>query len=615
MVDVKINGVGYQLAEDAEGEHYSLSAEPLRPPNAVTVQGEDSQKFQMRPDTLLWSLTDWSGGEGQNKFDWQNGNRWRELDAVRAFDQPGRLSPGWPVITGTLGGSTATLDGGLARGAFQTWLFASAGPDVYRIDNDGALGGPYTFTGPTNGGGVSTAADFGYVYWHELTTNNVWKWDMNVFGLTPTQIDSGAMPATSDPALAELGAYVYVYIPVEGKIWELPKTGTPGDVLIDDFSVDKSSGVTGDYALAVMNNKIYALTNQITYSTVREITPTSAAGPGHGAEIARLHGVLSYAMWAHGGVLYVLGRTGDTDEIAVFYLEPGGSYGSLGAVRTVGATAFGTGGTYNSDMLQHFFILNSGGFHKVFQVDAVTGNVAVIASVSSPGPLGGMVYRGSKGGHWTTDNGGVSGRRLLYADSKKYTPSSYAISPWNDFALADEKILSSLVLSMEALPADWQVRVDYALDGTDTWTNAIDVTATNSKGTKVFVSSDASTVKFRQLSIRIRMDYTGLDDPPTTGPSILGVDALAMVAKPTKVWRLLLDLSDGKSRDNPTSGARKAANLEAATETEAVVSFQDFYGSSTPGVAVEHDVIIDSYTLVRSSPGEGVAAVTLKEVA
>ena len=40
--DFEINGVKYNAAEDAEGDHYTLVGEPLRPPNAVTVQGENS---------------------------------------------------------------------------------------------------------------------------------------------------------------------------------------------------------------------------------------------------------------------------------------------------------------------------------------------------------------------------------------------------------------------------------------------------------------------------------------------------------------------------------------------------------------------------------------------
>jgi len=59
---ISLDGVKYRLDEAAEGEHYIRAGEPLRPPNAQVVQGETGQKFQMRPDTLLWSITDWSGG-------------------------------------------------------------------------------------------------------------------------------------------------------------------------------------------------------------------------------------------------------------------------------------------------------------------------------------------------------------------------------------------------------------------------------------------------------------------------------------------------------------------------------------------------------------------------
>ncbi len=98
---VEINGVKYRLFESGEGSNYVRSVEPLRPPNAVVVQGAARQDlFQMRQDVLLWSLTDWSGGEGQYKYDPSAPNRHALLRNVQAFKRPGTLRPG-PMMVPT----------------------------------------------------------------------------------------------------------------------------------------------------------------------------------------------------------------------------------------------------------------------------------------------------------------------------------------------------------------------------------------------------------------------------------------------------------------------------------------------------------------------------------
>src|SRR5690606_12664273 len=73
--------------------------------------------------------------------------------------------------------------------------------------------------------------------------------------------------------------------------------------------------------------------------------------------------------------------------------------------------------------------------------------------------------------------------RLYRARRDRYAVDSYAISSWHDFTLADEKILGSIVLACEPLPADWTVYVDYATNGVDSWTNAITYTTATGTGT------------------------------------------------------------------------------------------------------------------------------------
>jgi hypothetical protein len=352
-------------------------------------------------------------------------------------------------------------------------------------------------------------------------------------------------------------------------------------------------------------------------TAIREITPTSAAGTGFGAEIVRIPGFEGLSLSAHSGTLYLVGRYGAAEHLTVMYVAPGGEYGSLGRIREgtgLGAVSSHPAGTR---MLDHFFLAENGNGSSVqglWQVDAVSGGMAMIAYVEDADidgePIGPVAHNGDI--FWSVNVNANTTARVVRARPDQYTISSEVISPWHDFDLADEKILSSLVLSMEDLPANWQVRVDYAIDGDDTWTNAIDNSTDNSNGQTTQVSTDTTTVKFRTLSIRIRMDYTG-GGVPTTAPAILGVDALAQVAKVQPVFRLLLDLDDDEGRTPlGLSGSKKFANIRDAAATEKVVAFKDGYADRN--AVTEYDVIIDQYAMVLSTSGEGLAQVVLREV-
>src|SRR5690606_35015078 len=55
-------------------------------------QGEENL-FQLREEVLLWSISDWSGGEGRIRFSPQQPNLHWRLRNVDAFSRPGKLSP------------------------------------------------------------------------------------------------------------------------------------------------------------------------------------------------------------------------------------------------------------------------------------------------------------------------------------------------------------------------------------------------------------------------------------------------------------------------------------------------------------------------------------------
>ena len=611
--DFELNGVKYMAAEDAEGDHYVEAAEPLRPPNAVTVQGESSQKFQMRADTLLWSITDWSGGENQYKFQSRNPDRVRVLNGVRAFEKPGTLTPGYYIEdTQNNGGSDLVEDGQLVIGAGALYLLDANTNDAFLWnDSTKRWGSGVALTGVTNGAIRTAIGDNAFIYWNEFSTQDIWKWD----GSAAPVLISTAIVDANNSHLVSLGPFIYACSSLLGAVWEIAKTGS-GTTLIDDFVDD--AGVEGLSLATAMDGRIYMAIPNKGGTTVREITPTTAAGTGFGAEISRLPGFVVQSLWSHSGVLYMIGDIG-TDEDAVMYLVPGGTFGTLGLVRIGDDLGRGVGQNNGSGLLEHYFAMSrtsgSDAQSLLFQVDSVSGGFACIGidedgsakneEVDSVAVFDGQVFFS---GH--QDN---STRRVMRASLDRFTKTSFTLSPWHDFELADEKILASLVLSVESLPADWTVEVDYATDNVDTFTGGITYTTTGGKGTKLRISTDASTVKFRTISIRIRMTYTG-GGVPTSGPVITGVDVMALVAKPTGVWRIMLDLSDDKSGNQGHSGAKKIANIRAAKDTQGVVDFKDGYDSRSPNSFTAYDVTVDSYVMLLSHPGEGVVQVTLKEV-
>lgn len=597
---IELNGVGYRLAEDAEGQHYIRTYEPLRPPNAGVVQGEQSAKFQVRPDTLLWSLTDWSGGAGQFLFDLENPNRHRELHAVRAFERPGVLQPGY-FVEETLDNAAGTFDdfeGVLAVVDGRLALKSLSDAQVV-LWGSGAWEAPITLDTVSSGtivGGVW--GDTNNLYIVHSGTNDIYSWPGS--GTSVTALDTTGVP--TDPIIAALGPVVYAA--GGGEVWEVSISGgSPVEVY------NYTGTAVGLYPL---NGRMYLLVQDNQTTHIHELTPTTAAGPGFGVELTALPGLTSQALWAHSGLLFVGGVLEESEEQAIFYVAPDGALGTLGPVELDSAVEFLVAGPNNSAMLSHFFATYNSvasGDLTLYQVDSISGGMSAVATIALNTPTARNVayYEGDLFVSATIDG---PANRTYRALRGGYAEDSYAVSSWHDFTLADEKLLGSIVLACEPLPADWTVYVDYARDGIDSWTNAITYTTDNGTGTKVAVSTDSSTITFRTLSIRIRMEYTG-SGAPTTAPAVLGVDVMATVVQPQKVWRLLLDLADDSGEG---LGEKRITNLVTAATSKVAVQLNDGYRSRKPGQFDAHDVIVDQCDMVLHRPGEGVAHVLLREV-
>lgn len=617
---IELDGVAYKLAQDAQGQHHVVSGEPLRPPNSVTIQGESQQKFQPRPDILLWRIDDWSAGEGFNKVDFGRPGRSKQLQACRVFEEPGHLIPGFYVAVGATPGPDTAVQKSLAlvTGIDKLYGLDTASNAVYTWNDSTERWGSTTLSGPSVGSQNNAAGDTDAIYWIERGTTTVWKWTGS--GVA-TSISTGLIDANTN-YITQLGAYVYVYRPRSGKVWEIPKSGAAG-VEIDDFG-ETSEIPLGLSPITTLDGRVYALVSQRNRTAIREIVPTSAAGTGYGSEIARFEGFAGDAIWSHSGTLYILGRFQETTTTrAIMYLSPGGQYGSLGEIREGQSLLQGSGGAQR--MLDHFWVQRRGGTdysnHTVFQVDATSGAIAAVAYdgigyATGMNVMSVVAHRGNI--FWSTSDT-ASYKLQMWADMDSYATEAWATSPAHDFDLGSVKYLGTLSLTCEPLPSDWTVYVDYKADEA-AWTTGITLSAAGSSGAENTISTDSSTVEFRRLQLRVRMEYTGAapgdyGPGPTTAPVVTGVEARAAVASKVRVFRYLLDLNDDHSSAKQSlSGASKADLFLASAAKTVVLDLKDGYTDRRAGHYDQYDVVVDSYNVVLDRPGEGLAEVTLREV-
>jgi hypothetical protein len=613
---VELDGIPFRLAEGAEGQHHNVVGEPLRPPNAVTVQGESQQKFQPRPEVLLWNWTDWSEGEGRRTLRFGDAGRSWQLRAVRVFEEPGHLIPGYytEITQDSTGASDLAKSLALVVGMGNLYGLDTNADDVYLWDG-AKWGAAATISGPGVGSEDNAVGDSDAIYWVERSTNNVFKWT-----------GSGAATKISDVTILDddvyidhLGPYVYVYSPIEASVWEIPKDGGSDGTLIDDFE-ETGDVPYGRSGITTLHGRAYVMVSHTNRTMVREITPTTAAGTGYGAEIARIDGFTGEAIWSHSGSLFMLGRYRDEAGIdrTVLYLTPGGEYGTLGEIRSGVALNGGTGGS--GRMLDHFFVMTrqdaTDANHTLFQIDSVSGGIAALSydavgDATGEQPRSVTCFEGDI--FWSTEHTATA-KRTMRAYPGAYQIDSQAISSEHDFDLVSEKFLSSMVLSCEPLPADWTVYVDYQINGSGTWVNVITYTTDGGTGETVAVTTDSSTVEFKRLQMRCRFSYTG-GGIPTSAPVVLGIEARAIVATKVRVVRLLLDLSTDQSAGKQSKeGPAKIDQFQAIVAKSTSVDFKDGYTSHRSGEYDNYDVFVDDYAIILNTPGEGVAAVTLREV-
>lgn len=625
---VSLNGVKYRLYESGGDDHYQTGYEPLRPPNSVVVQGTSRQDlFQSRPDVLLWSLTDWSGGEGQIKYVADASDRHAVLNNVDPFSRPGQLLAG-PAIEQSLDNAGSPF-----TGAKSTLVIFGKTGKLWAVDWDTTTKNYWiwnegtsrwstanvipTAAGPSLRDGVD--ADDQYLYYYDSSAGHLYKFD----GTTATKMNSTGLATTSGVVVRHLGDYVYLIQPAVGKAWEIVKTATGATAYteIDNWDPATENAAADHYGQVCRGpDRLYIL---LAYkdgtATVRELAPSTAAGTGFGKEIAVWKGIHAHTIWFHNGLIQVGAWKvgGGQQERIILYQVPGSTYGTLGLVRDPLEEAYSAvhrGTDDGSGLDTFYFTVSDTGLNnsRLYQIDSISGGMA---QISQTGP---DAHDCNAATAWNGDvffSGFEVVDEFIYrAVDGEYYDGGYAISPWHDMGLSDEKVLSSITLHCEQLPANWEVEIDYVFDGGSIYSQAGVYSTTNGTGEKYTVSTSGTPKTFRSMRVRITLDYTG-GGTPTTTPVINSVEVRAQLAKNTKRWNLLLDLQDdlaGSQQAQP--GNLKIDNIQAL-DALTVVEFQDGYVNRKAGVFDSYDVVIDQATVVLDRAGEGYAQVILREVA
>lgn len=620
MKHVKVNGVWYRLAEDAEGVHYQLTLQPLRAPNSQLVQG-DTGEFQIRPDVLLWSWTDWSEGEGQINVEQREPGRSRILQGVEPFQKPGTLTTGHKATVVNDSGGSPMSGGYSLVSAYDTlWAIATSGISAYpwnpaTDEFDPGEG----MTGVSQVDPNSCVGDSDYLFVHDRGTNEIRRrTDAGVWSLHNDQCT-----LTGEVIMTEMGPYVYIWVPETGTVYEISKeTANTTTAEVPITYVNASNYVNSDQALMVQGDgRVYLAQHDATRTRMHEITPSSAAGTGFGNELAVINGVTPEAVWYAAGTLFMMAHDRTPDgtvgsDRQIFYIDPGGSYGTLGSVRgftdTNGPSALYAVPAQGRLAMSAFALPATNEANdtddvrmNLFEVDQVTGGFAATGGddgtlATTSQPISCVYFQGA---YYLSTNSALIRWNV---QTRSVAETGIAESPANTFGLTGEKILESITVICDPLPSGSSIDVGYSIDGA-AWVDATAVSVAGSSEGTLTISTDTSTKQFNSLEVRVKLNGSG-----SSAPTVRAVDVYASVNRRVKVWDLMLDCTDDAAPQG-YNGAQIIRNIMDISENT-VIDFVDNYLTHDHTYnGDQYDVKMDGASLTVTQPGEGIVSLRLIE--
>ena len=626
---IKLGTYKYRLATNAADDHYKARLLPLNISNAQIVQSSDP-KYDLRPDTAVWELTDWSSGEGFKKWDREKANGYDFSTNIDALHTPGSIrlshaveSAGTNVNkTGTLvkasdkllhfsssDDSVATYSGTLAN---TTWDIQDAGSsdiaddDYFGVRGDGD--GKYVFI-PVSGG-------LSDIYRFEVQSTYT-----DDFADTDKWVDADSQDVFERP-LVKIGSHLYVVHLTGEKISVIeynafttsspPVTGSEIFVVHEgNLDAGKNQGIVarGDNELFV------CVRTKAGESVLYRIVPGTALGDSYGVEVARMPGFSVDCIWYASGVLLMAGTSTTTgvDERVVYYVK-GTEFGTFGLLRqdedfTAGKLITSTDA---SRMDRSFFLAPTGSSSNtwtLFTIDLLTGAIfggPEFSAVVNPNSVVDFLGR-----VFVSENKGSSNTQT-YRTASTYAASGSLYSSVHNFDIGEEKTLMSVRLATEPLPANTSVQIHYQKDQDGSWISAGTYDTDDGTGTTFKISTSASSVKFKNLQLKITLNTSN----SAVTPVVRSVQVRCTPSEYVKEWDLILDITDedAQAQSRAFTGSQLIDYIKAEADTENILTFQNGYEIASSGSYDTHNVMIREYNLQLDTPGQGIATIKVREV-
>lgn len=619
---VKLGSYKYRLATNSDDQHYSARLVPLNISNAQVVQSSDP-KYDLRPDTAVWEMTDWSGGEGTKKFDNETGNEYDLSYNIDALHTPGSIR-----LANAVEAAGINRTGTLVKASDKLFHFSSSDDTIGTYSGNLAN----TTWDEQDAGTISDSDYFGvrgdgdgkHIYMPIGSLNDIYRYEphatyTNDMADTDKWVDADSQ-AVFDRPLVKIGNKIFV-VHLDGtkiSVVEYSTTATPTVSPTEIFVAYEGNLDAGSNQGIVCrgdNELFVCVRTKAGESILYRITPASALGEAFGTEVGRFPGFSVDCIWYASGVLLLAGTSTTTgvDKRTIYYVK-GTELGSFGLIRqdATFTDAKLITSTDASRMDRTFFLAPTGSasnYWTLFTIDLLTGAIfggPEFSAVRDPNSVVDFLGR-----TFVSENKG-SASTQTYRTASTYATSGELITAVHDFDIGEEKTLMSIRLSTEPLPANTAVQVYYQDDQDGTWTSAGTYDTDSGTGTTFKISTDSSSVKFKNLQLKIKLTTSDA----TTTPVVRSVQVRCTPTEYVREWDMLLDISDedAQAQGRAFTGAQLIDYIKAEATNENIIQFNNGYETPSAGSYDEHDVMIREYNINLTSAGQGVANIKVREV-
>ena len=619
---VKLGSYKYRLATNSDDQHYSARLVPLNISNAQVVQSSDP-KYDLRPDTAVWEMTDWSGGEGTKKFDNETGNEYDLSYNIDALHTPGSIR-----LSNAVEAAGINRTGTLVKASDKLFHFSSSDDTIGTYSGNLAN----TTWDEQDAGTISDSDYFGvrgdgdgkYIYMPIGSLNDIYRYEphatyTNDMADTDKWVDADSQ-AVFDRPLVKIGNKIFI-VHLDGakiSVVEYSTTATPTVSPTEIFVAYEGNLDAGSNQGIVCrgdNELFVCVRTKAGESILYRITPASALGEAFGTEVGRFPGFSVDCIWYASGVLLLAGTSTTTgvDKRTIYYVK-GTELGSFGLIRqdATFTDAKLITSTDASRMDRTFFLAPTGSasnYWTLFTIDLLTGAIfggPEFSAVRDPNSVVDFLGR-----TFVSENKGSTSTQT-YRTAGTYSTSGELITAIHDFDIGEEKTLMSIRLSTEPLPANTAVQVYYQDDQDGTWTSAGTYDTDSGTGTTFKISTDSSSVKFKNLQLKIKLTTSDA----TATPVVRSVQVRCTPTEYVREWDMLLDISDedAQAQGRAFTGSQLIDYIKAEATNENIIQFDNGYETPSAGSYDEHDVMIREYNINLTSAGQGVANIKVREV-